>query len=144
MPAGLAALGIEQTTPIPPTTPASGTAAGGKSSFSRVLQAADHLSIVQKGAVITIKATMPDGALLSDEFTAGTQTTVPYGPDNTAERGAGWRGPAFVVTTKPKKGNEREDDYALDDDGRLIMSTLAKSGHFGKVDIKRVYDRIKG
>ncbi len=103
------------------------------------------LSITQNQATVTIKTNMPDGTQTVDEYTAGTTTTVPYGKDDTAERTAGWRGPVFVVTTAVKKGGTREDDFAIDeDDGRLIMTTQTKGGRLGKVEIKRVYDRVRG
>jgi hypothetical protein len=136
--------GIEQSNPLPPVDNAPNSSGSGKSKLARLLQAPDHLSIVHKGAVVTIKSVMSDGRTFSDEYTAGTQGTVPYGADNTAERSAGWRGPVFVVTTSVKKGGTREDDYALDDDGRLIMTTQTHGGRVGKNDLVRVYDRIRG
>ena len=39
-----------------------------------------------------------------------------------------------MVTTRPKKGRNREDDYALDDQGHLILTIQTR-----KVDIKLVY-----
>jgi len=109
----------------------------------RPLQAADRLSIVQQGATVTIRTNMPDGTTISVDYTAGTHSTVPYGTDNTADRTVGWRGPIFVVTTKPKSGGMVEDNYAIDDDGRLILSTFAKGGRMGKVELKWVYDRLR-
>ena len=76
--------------------------------------------------------------------TSGTTVTIPYGKDSTATRVAGWRGPVFVVTTTPKKGPWREDDFALDEDGRLIMTTQTKGVHHGAIEIKRVFDRVRG
>ena len=118
--------------------------AGGKSALSRALQAPDYLSIRQDGATLTVRFRAADGTPVEDQFKAGTQTTIAYGADSTAERSAGWRGPVFVVTTKAKKGGTREDDYALDEDGRLIVSTYVKGSRRGSIDVKRVYDRIKG
>ncbi|HVO48337.1 MAG TPA: hypothetical protein VMT29_18605 [Steroidobacteraceae bacterium] len=121
-----------------------GGSSGGKSALSRALQAPDYLSIRQDGATVNVRFNAPDGSVVEDQFKAGTQTTIPYGNDSTADRTSGWRGPVFVVTTKAKKGGMREDDYALDEDGHLIVSTYIKGGHRGSIDVKRVYDRLKG
>jgi hypothetical protein len=50
----------------------------------------------------------------------------------------------FVVTITAKKAGWREDDFALDEDGRLIMTTQTKGGRLGSLEIKRVYDRVRG
>jgi hypothetical protein len=149
----LSAPGIEQSAPLPPvgTSPTNGstTGAGSKTSrgasINRLLRAPLTMSITQNQATVTVKTNMPDGTQTADEYTAGTKTTIPYGNDQTADRTAGWRGPVFVVTTDVKKGGTREDDFAIDeDDGRLIMTTQTKGGRLGKVEIKRVYDRVRG
>ena len=102
------------------------------------------LSITQKDHALIVKITMSDGTQTVDEYTAGTSTTIQFGHDGSAERVAGWRGPVFVVTTTVKKGPWREDDYALDDDGRLIVTTQTKGGRRGALEIKRVFDRVRG
>ena len=142
----LTAPGIEQATPLPPTgTPAAGGAKMSRGmSINRLLKAPVHVSITQKESTLILKAEMPDGTQTTDQYTAGTSNNIPYGPDSTADRSVGWRGPVFVVTTTAKKGGWREDDFALDDDGRLIMTTQTKGGRLGKVDITRVYDRVRG
>jgi hypothetical protein len=149
----LSAPGIEQSAPLPPvgTSPTTGSTAGASSktsrgaSINRLLRAPLTLSITQNQATVTVKTNMPDGTQTADEYTAGTKSTIPYGNDQTADRTAGWRGPVFVVTTAVKKGGTREDDFAIDeDDGRLIMTTQTKGGRLGKVEIKRVYDRVRG
>jgi hypothetical protein len=147
LPVALSAPGIEQSAPLPPTTgTASGTTTTKPSrgaSINRLLRAPLTLSITQDKATVIVKATMPDGAQTADEYTAGTKSTIPLG-EETAERTAGWRGPVFVVTTTAKKFGTREDDFGIDeDDGRLIMNTQTKGGRLGKVEIKRVYDRVK-
>jgi hypothetical protein len=147
----LSAPGIEQSSPLPPTgtSPTTGSATPGSkssrgASINRLLRAAVTMSITQNQATVTVKANMPDGTQTADEYTAGTKTTIPYGNDQTADRTAGWRGPVFVVTTAVKKGGTREDDFGIDeDDGRLIMTTQTKGGRLGKVEIKRVYDRVR-
>jgi hypothetical protein len=145
----LSAPGIEQSAPLPPTGtstttgPASKTSRG--ASINRLLRAPLTMSITQNQATVTVKTNMPDGTQTADEYSAGTKTTIPYGNDQTADRTAGWRGPVFVVTTAVKKGGTREDDFAIDeDDGRLIMTTQTKGGRLGKVEITRVYDRVRG
>jgi hypothetical protein len=107
-----------------------------------MLQAPDRLSIAQSGTRLTIKAAMSDGATDTEDYTAGAKSTVPFGRD-TAERSVGWRGQAFVVSTKAQKGPSREEEYALDLDGRLIVTTQLKGGRSGKMEIKRVYDRVR-
>jgi len=102
------------------------------------------MSITQDKGTLTVTTNLPDGTQTSDTYTAGTKTTIPFGRDATADRSAGWRGPVFVVTTSAKKFGTREDDFAIDsDDGRLIMTTITKGGRLGKVEITRVYDRVK-
>jgi hypothetical protein len=144
----LSAPGIEESAPLPPsgTAPTTGSSKSGSrgASINRLLRAPLSMSITQNQGNVTVKTNMPDGTQTADEYAAGTKTTIPYGQDQTAERTAGWRGPVFVVTTAAKKGGSREDDFAMDDDGRLIMTTQTKGGRLGKVEIKRVYDRIRG
>jgi hypothetical protein len=102
-----------------------------------------HVSISQKEGTLIIRTDMPDGTHTADEYAAGTSNTIPYGPGGTADRSVGWRGPVFVVTTTAKKGGWREDDFALDEDGRLIITTQTKGGRLGSLEIKRVYDRVR-
>ncbi len=142
LPAGLAAPGIGQAVPLPPVNNPSAVPAR-NSPLARLLEAPNYLSIAQSGAKVVIRTNMPDGTKTSDEYTAGARDTVPVGKNGTVERSAGWRGPVFVVTTKTKKG-WREDDYALDEDGRLIVTTDMKVRRVGNIEIKHVYDRLKG
>jgi hypothetical protein len=132
----------------PPPSPGQPGAPNAKpsrgTSIARYLRAPLTLSITQNKDSITVKSNMPDGTQTSDTYTAGTKTTIPFGQDQAADRSAGWRGPVFVVTTSAKSFGSREDEYAIDtDDGRLIMTTLTKGGRIGKVEITRVYDRVK-
>src|ERR1700730_2953957 len=146
LPVSLPAPGIEEATPPPPvsTPPTGGTPRSRGVSINRLLKPPVHVSITQKEGSLIIKTDMPDGTHTADEYTAGTSNTIPYGPDGTADRSVGWRGPVFVVTTTAKKAGWREDDFALDDDGRLIMTTQTKGGRLGSLEIKRVYDRVRG
>jgi hypothetical protein len=146
LPVSLTAPGIEEGTPPPSvSTPATGGTPRSRGvSINRLLKPPVHVSISQKEGALIIKTDMPDGTHTADEYTAGTSNTIPYGPDGTADRSVGWRGPVFVVTITAKKGGWREDDFALDEDGRLIMTTQTKGGRLGSLEIKRVYDRVRG
>jgi hypothetical protein len=129
--------------PAPAAPPARG-APGRGSGAGRFLKAPAHLSITQQEGNITIRTNMPDGTRTVDEYRVGTTDTIPYGHNSSADRSVGWRGPVFVITTTVKQGDWREDDFALDEDGRLIMTTQTKAGHRGTLEIKRVYDRVRG
>src|SRR5262249_4052458 len=94
----------------------------------RSLKTPARLSIAQKDSSIVIRTNMSDGTQTVDEYTAGTKTTIPYGNDGTADRSVGWRGAVFVVAFKPKKGSPWENDFALDDEGHLIMTTATRGG----------------
>jgi hypothetical protein len=111
--------------------------------FGHWLDAPDHMTIEQSGSKLTIRSKSSGGELKTDEFVIGHSGDIPIG-QSTAERDVGWRGNIFVIDTKVKDGPTKEDDYALDDDGRLIVSTLMTGGHMPKIDIKRVYDRTSG
>lgn len=135
---------LEQSNPLPPVSaqPLESTQ-GARPGPARLLQAPQQLAIRQNGAVISIKATMADGSTFTDDYTGGTRNTIPYGRDSQADRAAGWRGPVFVVTTSAKSGGTREEDYGLDDDGRLIVTTQTHGGRVGKNELRRVYDRVR-
>jgi hypothetical protein len=100
---------------------------------SAMVNAPQRMSITQHGSELHIKSADADGKEITRDFTAGATQSIPW-PRGGAQCSAGWRGPAFVVTTKPKKGREREDDYALDDQGHLILTIQSR-----KLDIKLVY-----
>jgi hypothetical protein len=142
-----------QDTPPAPVAPNQGPAGPGSTAngpprgrgpAARSLRAAMHMSITQKDGSVFIRANMTDGTQLAEEYKAGTDTTIAYGPDATAKRSVGWRGPVFVITTDAKKGGWHEEDFALDDAGHLIMTTTTKGGRQGTGEIKRVYDRSRG
>jgi len=72
---------------------------------------------------------MPDGTQTTDEYTAGTSNTIPYGTGTKLKaRSKCWlrRTRVFVVTTAPRSrpgGKEILDlSCSIDDDGRLIMN----------------------
>jgi hypothetical protein len=126
-------------------SPEPGTGGAGRprgNRFGHWLDAPARMTIQQDGSKLTIQAkSATAGDPQTDEITAGEKRDIPFG-QGTAERTAGWRGSILVVTTKVKDGPTKEDDYALDDEGHLIVSTLMTGGHMPKVDIKRVYDRV--
>lgn len=107
------------------------------------LDAPVRMTIEQKGNKLTIQSKSSRGEVLTDELVSGHSSDIPIGR-NTADRDVGWRGDIFVVDTKVKSGPTREDDYALDDEGHLIVSTFVSGGHVRKSQIKRVYDRVSG
>jgi hypothetical protein len=109
----------------------------------RVTKAPTHLSIEQEGSHLIFRTNMTDGSQTVDDYVAGFSGKIPY-MDSTAKRSVGWSGPVFVITTDAGKIGWREDQFALDEDGRLIMTTTTKGGRMGNGDIKRVYDRARG
>ncbi len=130
----------------PGSSGSSSAGGGGRSRgnrFGHLLDTPDHLTIEQSGGKLTIQSKSAGGDLTTDVYTSGQKSDVPMG-QATAQRSVGWRGPIFVIDTQVKSGPTKEQDFALDDDGRLIVSTLMSGGHLPKVDFKRVYDRVKG
>lgn len=111
---------------------------GREGTLSHILYAPALLQISQSGTKLIIKS-MADGN--ADEYTAGEERTIPFGPSE-ANRSAGWRESAFVVITKAHKGPSKEDDFALDSEGHLIYATLVTHVKKGPIDFKRVYDRV--
>jgi hypothetical protein len=123
--------------------PSGGSArgAGGGTRGNRWLDAPIRMTIDQKGNRLTIQGKSSGGEVQTDELVSGHSSDIPVG-QNTADRDVGWRGPIFVVDTKFKSGPTKEDDYALDDEGHLIVSTFVSGGHVKKSQLKRVYDRV--
>jgi hypothetical protein len=135
--------GLTQSQSLP--SPGGGAASADssrKATPGRTLQIPERLAITQSANSIAIKAILPDGTATADEYTAGVKGTVPFGGDS-AEREVGWRGPVLVVSLKGKK-IDREYDYALDEDGHLIMTIQGKGRRGKAIDVKSVYDRVKG
>ena len=143
--AGFVPVRYEQGNPLPSSSSDSGPAkpagaAGGRgSAVGHMLDAPQRLTITQTGGKLVVKS---DSDGTSEEFTAGEQRTIPFGPTE-ADRSSGWREAAFVVITKAKKGPSKEDDFALDSDGHLIFATLVTHVKKGPIDFKRVYDRVR-
>jgi hypothetical protein len=108
----------------------------------QLLYASEHLAINQNGGRITIQRKDASGELTTDEYTFGDKSPVTLGRDP-AERTTGWKDRVFVIDTKAKGGPSKEEDFALDDDGHLIVTTFLSGSRVPKVEIKRVYDRVK-
>ena len=142
---GFVPVRYEQDNSLPSSSSDSGPAkppgaAGGRgSAVGHMLDAPQRLTITQTGGKLVVKS---DSDGTSEEFTAGEQRTIPFGPTE-ADRSSGWREAAFVVITKAKKGPSKEDDFALDSDGHLIFATLVTHVKKGPIDFKRVYDRVR-
>ena len=109
--------------------------------YGRLLEVPVLMTIQQKGNRLTIQSKSSSGDVHTDELVSGHSTDIPVG-QSTADRDVGWRGTILVVDTKVKSGPTKEDDYALDDEGHLIVSTFVSGGHVPKSQIKRVYDRV--
>lgn len=104
---------------------------------SAIVAAPQTLTITQRGSEVNIASATANGKKVRRDYMAGTIQTMPW-PHGGAKCESGWRGPAFVITTRPKRGKVREDDYALDDAGHLILTIQTR-----KLDIKLVYDRVR-
>jgi len=116
---------------------------GGRTRANHWLDAPVRLTIEQKGNKLTIQSKTARGEIQTDELVSGHSSDIPLG-GSTADRDVGWRGTILVVDTKVKSGTTKEDDYALDDEGHLILSTFVSGAHVRKSQIKRVYDRVSG
>lgn len=116
---------------------------GGRTRANHWLDAPVRMTIEQKGDRLTIQSKSSGGEVQTDELVSGHSSGIPVG-QNTADRDVGWRGNILVVDTKVKSGPTKEDDYALDDEGHLILSTFVSGAHVRKSQIKRVYDRVSG
>ncbi len=100
------------------------------------------MTITQSGGKVTVQSRSASGEVTTDDYVVGQQTNISFA-NGTADRTVGWRNNIFVVDTKVKSGPEKELDFALDDDGRLIVATLLTGRHVHKADVKFVYDRVK-
>jgi hypothetical protein len=87
-----------------------------------------RLSIRQEGAKLLIQTDTPR------EYTTGAHS--PCGSELRCT--AGWRGAVFILDVQPHEGKSREETYALDSEGHLIVEIQT-----GKVDVKLAYDRAR-
>jgi hypothetical protein len=115
-------------------TPASGEGSGDAAtdiaSASASSTLPQHISIHQDGPLLRLESGNPPEPR---EYTTSAQT--PCGA-SVKPCSAGWRGPVFVIDTHPQGSKDREETYALDDEGHLIL-TLQNGGVFAKL----AYDR---
>jgi hypothetical protein len=114
-----------------PSGDGSGDAATDIASASAANRVPQRMSIQQDGAKVVFQAGDPPEP---KEFT--TTEKAPCGNDDRCN--AGWRGPVFVVDTHPKGSKAREETYALDSEGHLIL-TIQNGDVYAKV----AYDRVK-
>jgi hypothetical protein len=77
-----------------------------------------------------------------EEYRAGVKSVVSFGR-GVADRNAGWRGNAFIVSTKGVEGGSKEERYSLDPQGRLSLVTIISGDRMPNLEIKRVYEREK-
>lgn len=75
----------------------------------------------------------------SNQFTPGVESDI-SAEQGDAQQTSGWKGPAYVIDTKPELGPEIIQTYALAEDGRLTM-TLRLTGGGTNFTFTRVYDR---
>jgi hypothetical protein len=135
--------GLEQSQPLPSLGGGAPSAdPSRRSSPGHALQIPERLAITQNGNSVAIRANLADGTATADEYTAGVKSAVAFGGES-AEREVGWRGPVLVVSLKGKK-IDREYDYAMDDDGHLIVTIQGKGRRGRPIDVKSVYDRVRG
>lgn len=103
--------------------------------FSSMIEAPARMSISLQGTRFTIKHDET-----SDSYTAGSKSVVSFGRD-VADRIAGWSGNQFVVSTRGVEGGAKEERYALQPDGRLLLVTKLSGEFLPDVEVKRIYDR---
>lgn len=112
-----------------PSGEGSGDAAADIASATAVNTVPQRLSIKQDGPRFHIESGNPPEP---KEYTTSAQAAC----GNDARCSAGWRGPVFVVDSHPEGKKAREETYALDSEGHLILTIQA-----GNVYAKLAYDR---
>jgi len=113
----------------PPAGEGSGDAAADIASATAVNTVPQRLSIKQDGPRFHIDSGNPPEPR---EYTTSAQASC----SNDARCSAGWRGPVFVVDSHPEGKKAREETYALDSQGHLILTIES-----GNVYAKLAYDR---
>jgi hypothetical protein len=113
-----------------PAGEGSGDAAADIASSTAVNTVPQRLSIKQDGPRFHIESGNPPEP---KEYTTSAQASCGTGDARCA---AGWRGPVFVVDSQPAGQKAREETYALDSEGHLILTIQA-----GNVFAKLAYDR---
>ena len=109
--------------------------------FAQSLALPAHLTITQAGSRLLVKSVAANGDIDTAEYQAGSKSVVSFGPGY-ADRISGWLGKAFVVSLRAASRDERKEQrYALDAHGRLLVTTTLDGGGLPKTEIKSVYDR---
>lgn len=106
--------------------------------FADQLEAPTQMTIVQKANRLLVRHDAT-----SDEYRAGDQTVVSFGKGGVADRRAGWKGRIFFVTTQSVDGPRKEDRYSLEPDGTLKLFTELTGDRDPKIEITRIYQRVK-
>lgn len=75
----------------------------------------------------------------SEQYTPGLESDI-SAEQGDAHQISGWKGPAYVIDTKPQWGPEIIQSYTLTKDDRLAM-VVRLSGSGTKLTFTRVYDR---
>jgi hypothetical protein len=75
----------------------------------------------------------------SEQYTPGLESDI-SAEHGDAKQISGWKGPQFVIDTKPQWGAEIIQSYGLTPDGRLAMS-VRLSGRGAHLTFTRLYER---
>lgn len=75
----------------------------------------------------------------SEQYTPGLESEI-SAEQGDAQQISGWKGPAYVIDTKPQWGPEIIQSYTLTKDGRLALA-VRLSGREINLTFTRVYDR---
>ncbi len=94
----------------------------------------DYLRITIRADAFTV--TSGDS---SEQYTPGLESEI-SAEQGDARQVSGWKGPAYVIDTKPQWGPEIIQSYTLTKDGRLAMA-VRLSGPDASLTFTRVYER---
>jgi hypothetical protein len=78
----------------------------------------------------------------SEQYTPGLESDI-SAEQGDAQQISGWKGPGYVIDTKPQWGPEIIESYGLTKDGRLAM-TVRLTGRDTNLTFTRIYDRTTG
>jgi hypothetical protein len=105
--------------------------------YAGLIEAPDHMEISLDGRRFIVK-----NENTREEYRAGVKSVVSFGR-GVADRNVGWRGNAFIVSTRGVEGGSKEERYSLDPQGRLSLVTIISGDRMPNLEIKRVYERVK-
>lgn len=101
------------------------------------------MSSVPRGDYLRITVSADSFAVTSgdssEQYTPGLESEI-SAEQGDAQQISGWKGPAYVIDTKPQWGPEIIQSYTLTKDGRLALA-VRLSGHETNLTFTRVYDR---